>query len=639
MFEFRHAVTLSLFLAGNVMFAGEVVFADFEGESYAPWEAAGEAFGSTPARGTLPSQQKVEGYLGKGLVNSYLKGDTSTGELRSPEFVIQHDFVNFLIGGGEHPGKTCLNLEVQGEVVRTATGLDAERLQWHTWNVKERKGSKARLVVVDGESGGWGHVNLDHIVFSDTAKTRPGPPDPIVRAMASVEESAQAAAKDSSRPAFHFRPPGNWMNDPNGPIFHGGYLHMFYQHNPYGENWGHMHWGHARTKDLIRWQHMPIALAPSKELGEEHVFSGSATLDGEGRPILFYTSIAKGKSAGEHAEQWAALGDEKLVSWRKLPANPIMEDGIHGGQRIWDWRDPYHFKYQGQSYMVLGGNLNQAKGGQAVVTLYKALNSELTRWEYRGILFTHPDREVVNIECPNFFELDGKWVLIISPHRRVEYFVGSFDGKTFTPSTRGMVDHSDNYYAPNGTFDSKGNHLLWGWVRGFPGGGGWNGCLTLPRRLSIDRQGLLRQTLAPEVKQLREDRFHIGKVLLKEGMRYAPPPRGNQLEIQTEVQIQPGARLAVILGGGPDRKPLELSYEGGRLKVGGQSADLQLGRSGILKLRVLVDRSLVEVFANDSAPFSVVHPLQDESTGVEFKAEQGTVLVRKTSIWRLRSAW
>lgn len=467
MVDIRNVITLSLLLASNLALAEDLVFADFEGDSYAPWEVSGEAFGTGPARGTLPNQQRVEGFLGKGLVNSYLHGDLSTGELRSPEFTIRHDYINFLIGGGEHPGKTSLQLLLNGEVVRTATGLDEERLQWHTWNVKEFKGALARLVVVDSAKGGWGHINLDQIVFGDTAKTRPGPQDPIVRAMASIEAAAVVAARDPLRPAYHFRPPGNWMNDPNGPIFHNGFLHMFYQHNPYGENWGHMHWGHARSRDMIQWQHMPVALAPSKELGEEHVFSGSATLDGQGRPMIFYTSIFAGRSAGEHAEQWAAIGDERLVTWRKHPANPILEESIHGGQKIWDWRDPYHFKYRGHSYLVLGGNTNQGKGGGAVVTLYKALNSDLTRWEYLGILFKHPDPDVVNIECPNFFELDGKWVLIVSPHRRVEYFTGTFDGKTFVPETRGLVDHSDNYYAPNGAFDPKGRHWLWGWVRGF----------------------------------------------------------------------------------------------------------------------------------------------------------------------------
>src|SRR5580765_20545 len=120
-----------------------------------------------------------------------------------------------------------------------------------------------------------------------------GSGDAIARAMASVAEAAPRAEADPTRPVYHFRPPANWMNDPNGPIYHKGYYHMFYQHNPYGDKWGNMHWGHARSRDLVRWEHLPIALWPSKEAGEEHVFSGCALINDQGQPMIFYTSIAR----------------------------------------------------------------------------------------------------------------------------------------------------------------------------------------------------------------------------------------------------------------------------------------------------------------------------------------------------------
>ena len=142
----------------------------------------------------------------------------------------------------------------------------------------------------------------------------------LLRAMGSVQNAAERAAKDPARPQFHFRAPGNWMNDPNGPIFHRGYYHMFYQHNPYGDGWGHMHWGHARSKDLVHWEHLPIALWPSKAHGEEHVFSGCAALDGKGRPILFYTSIGH-----PVPECWAAVPeDDQLLLWKKRESNPVL---------------------------------------------------------------------------------------------------------------------------------------------------------------------------------------------------------------------------------------------------------------------------------------------------------------------------
>lgn len=148
------------------------VLADFEGDDYAGWEATGEAFGTAPARGTLPNQQPVDGFRDRGLVNTYRGGDAAQGTLTSPEFTIDRDFLSFLIGGGRHPGQTCLNLLVDGRITRTATGDDAERLAWKSWNVRDLRGRRARLQIVDRATGGWGHINVDHILLAD-APARP----------------------------------------------------------------------------------------------------------------------------------------------------------------------------------------------------------------------------------------------------------------------------------------------------------------------------------------------------------------------------------------------------------------------------------------------------------------------------------
>src|SRR5262249_32779114 len=134
----------------------------------------------------------------------------------------------------------------------------------------------------------------------------------------------------------------------------------------------------------------------------------------------------------------------------------------------------------------------------------RAENDDLTEWKYLGVLFQHPDKDVKNIECPNFFKLGDRWVLIVSQGQPVQYFVGSLDGATmkFAAQTRGVMDYG-NYYAPNCLADASGRRILWGWVNGFKGGLGWNGCLTLPRVLSLASDGTLRQRPAPEVAKLR----------------------------------------------------------------------------------------------------------------------------------------
>lgn len=147
----------------------KIVVMDFEGPDYGDWEVTGEAFGKGPAHGTLPNQQSVSGFLGGGLVNTYLGGDRPHGTLTSPALKIDRKYINFLIGGGSHADETCINLIVDGQVVRTATGKDNEKLEWHFWNVEDLQGKTARIEIVDRHSGGWGHINIDQIELADEA--------------------------------------------------------------------------------------------------------------------------------------------------------------------------------------------------------------------------------------------------------------------------------------------------------------------------------------------------------------------------------------------------------------------------------------------------------------------------------------
>lgn len=149
-----------------------IVIADFEGSDYAGWKATGTAFGEKPAAGTLPGQMPVEGFLGKGLVNSFLGGDNPTGTLTSPAFKIERKFITFLIGGGGWADETGMNLLLDGKVVRTATGTNtnaggSERLALLAWDVAEYAGREVSIQIIDHRSGGWGHINVDHILQTD----------------------------------------------------------------------------------------------------------------------------------------------------------------------------------------------------------------------------------------------------------------------------------------------------------------------------------------------------------------------------------------------------------------------------------------------------------------------------------------
>ncbi len=618
----------------------DLLIADFEAPNYGAWEVTGTAFGPGPARGALAGQMAVGGFLGSALVNSFFGGDGGTGTLLSPPFTIERGRITFLIGGGKHAGETCIHLLVDGQPARTATGPNSEFLRPHSWNVADLRGKSARIQIVDRHQGGWGHINIDHIVQSDQApRVEDDRAAALARAAASVKTAAVRAEQDRARPVYHFRAPGNWMNDPNGPIQHGGWYHVFYQHNPYGDAWGHMHWGHARSRDLVRWEHLPIALWPSLARSEEHCFSGCATLDGGGNPILFYTSIG-------HAEPecWAAVPeDADLLRWKKHPASPVLTAGS-APVKLHEWRDPFIFRAEGRTFMVHGGNLNASKGGQAVVSLYEAKSADLARWEFKSILFTHPDPQVKNIECPNFFPLGGKWVLITSPHRACDYFVGTFDAAAgkFHAEKNGFADRSTNYYAPNCFEDSTGRRILWGWIKDFPGGRGWNGCFTLPRILSIGPDGLLRQVPAPEVETLRGESTSMADLELAEGKPYLHPTGGETLEILAELDRGTASRVALRLRRSADgARAAEIAFDGETLDVAGVKVPLEPAESEkALKLRLFLDRSVLEVYAADGREcITRVLGGSPEDQGVELRASGGKAVLRRLDVWTLKPVW
>ncbi len=455
----------------------------------------------------------------------------------------------------------------------------------------------------------------------------------LLRANADIAAATPRALADPTHPIFHITGPAQWINDPNGPIFYKGFYHLFYQLHPFSDESGPKFWGHVRSRDLAKWEPLPVALWPSRELGEAEVWSGCCTLNGLGQPMCFYTSVGPAKGPFDHADQWAALGDDDLITWQKSPANPVLTDTLNG-KKIYDWRDPFVFKEGKKTFLVTGGHM--AREHQAAVNIYEAENPELTKWKHRGVMFQHPDAGAPTVECPNFFKLGDQWVLFVSPYGKVQYFVGDFDAATcrFTPRTRGLLDYGSSFYAPNTMQVPDGRRLVWGWLNGFPGGHGWNGCLSVPRQLSLSRAGELRQTPAPQLSKLRGQAVAWKKIHLENGSQTLPLPKTNTLEIAVELELQTVKNVALKFGG------VDVSFNGTELKVLDAVAPLALAPGQrILKLRIFIDRSVLEVFANDTVCVTkIISPLKAEAT-LELRATDGRATARHVEVWPIKTIW
>ena len=449
------------------------------------------------------------------------------------------------------------------------------------------------------------------------------------------------------RPRYHFLPPANWMNDPNGLIQWQGVYHLFYQHNPHGAFWGTMHWGHAASRDLVHWEHWPIALAPTPGGPDaDGCFSGCAVDDG-GVPTLVYTGVSP-------EVQCLATSRDGLRTWQKHPANPVIA-APPPGLSVTGFRDPCVWREGNDWLMALGSGL-EGMGG--AVLLYRS--ADLRHWDYLGPLCTGREEETGAVwECPNFFALGGRHALITSPIplRRAIYFTGRYAEHRFTPAVQGTVDWGGCYYAPQ-ILREAGRTLLFGWL--WEGrspdaqqAAGWAGVMSLPRALSLTADGQLAFAPALELQALRREPRHFAALDLAPGAEtMLPGVSGDSLEIALE--LDPGEALTCGLRllctpDGSEEAGIVYDRAGGQLLIDRARSSLSDGvereaRGGplaltpgeALRLRVFVDRSVVEVFANETLCItSRVYPTQADAMGVRLFAQGGGAKAWSLDVWQM----
>ena len=317
--------------------------------------------------------------------------------------------------------------------------------------------------------------------------------------------------KEQYRPQIHFTPARNWMNDPNGMVYADGVYHLFYQYNPKGNDWGNMSWGHATSKDLIRWEELPVALTRD-DLGD--IFSGSAVIDkdntagfGAGALVALYTS------AGTAQQQSLAYSMDGGKNFTRFSGNPVIRNNDD------NLRDPKVFWHEESGKWVMA----LAKGWAKGIEFYGS--SDLKTWTHLST-FVVPlsGRPDLQWECPDLVRMDykggRKWVLIVSVNpggpilgSGTMYLTGEFDGTTFTADERDYplwLDYGMDNYA-GVTWSKTGSRLVMlGWMNNWSYAGNvpcspWRSAMTLPRELKLveyDGKPLLCSTVVKEIDRI-----------------------------------------------------------------------------------------------------------------------------------------
>ena len=468
-----------------------------------------------------------------------------------------------------------------------------------------------------------------------------------------------------TRPGYHFSPRVGWLNDPNGFSWYKGQFHLFYQYHPYGPQWGPMHWGHAVSKDLIRWQYKPAALAPDTPYDEGGCFSGTAETLPDGRQLLMYTSVVWLPDDPDHRgfqTQSLAVGDGENYS--KYEGNPVLtaEDLPKGGNP-YEFRDPKIWQEEDGTWRAIAANQNETEGAQML--LFRSRDG--WSWEFAKTLVRNDHRLGTMWECPDFFRLDEKQVLIGSAMNMLEddrefhsgnnsfYMTGEYDreSESYREEVVRPMDYGIDFYAPQTLEAPDGRRILIGWMQN-PDTANQRtvshpvfGQMTIPRELSI-RDGKLYQQPVREIAEYHDDMAEYQGVTIEEETSL-PGVSGRQVDLDCTVYMEPrkGNRFTMRFAKDADFYT-ELSYfpEEGivRLdrKFSGQRRaiirhrDAKVSTDGVLKIRLLLDRYSVEAFVNEGEKvMTMTLETRLSAEEITFAAEGGATMdIRK---YRLRS--
>ena len=465
--------------------------------------------------------------------------------------------------------------------------------------------------------------------------------------------------QDRNRPAYHLTPTIGWMNDPNGFSLYKGEYHLFYQYHPYDTKWGPMHWGHVKTKDFIHWERLPAAMAPDMDYDRNGCFSGSAIELDDGRQLLVYTGVKAVREENgelrEHQTQCVAVGDG--LNYEKYEENPVITaDDLPAGGSPFDFRDPKIWREGDTFYLVVG---NRPADGSGSILMYESADG--LRWKYKGVLAACHNQFGRMWECPDFFELNGKYVLLTSPQEMtaigLEFhagngnlcLIGEFDREKchLVRENVQAIDYGLDFYAPQTLLTPDGRRVMIGWMQDWETSNCQSssmrcfGQMTVPRELSL-KDGRLYQNPVRELKACRSYQILYRNVLLT-GMTTLQNVRGRVVDMT--VNIRPASLNAMyswfkinVAGDGEHMTTIRYKPECNTIRIDrtrcGFPHDIVnvrdfvvQPRGGEIKLRILLDKYSMELFVNDGEQAATTVIYTDVSADAISFESMGSVIM------------
>ncbi len=445
----------------------------------------------------------------------------------------------------------------------------------------------------------------------------------IEKAQQEIDAKKDIVKNGNMRQHYHFMTQAGWLNDPNGLIYYKGKYHFFFQYNPYYGFWDYMHWGHAVSDDVLHWEYLPLALAPSESY-DDHMrggcFSGSA-IEHDGKLFLMFTGTT---NDGKGFEQTQCIAySEDGIHFEKYEGNPVLTapDGVPTHL----FRDPKVWKHEDTYYMVCGASREHM--GQAL--LYRS--KDMLHWTFFNVLAESRGEWGYMWECPDFYPMGDKYVLMFSPmgagQRTVVYLVGDFDYETgkFAYHVTGEIDWGFDYYAPQSFLAPDGRRIIvgwancWDWMPFWKDWGptykeGWCGWFNIPREVRMMEDGTLQFVPIKELEQIRTAGYKQEKLVLEpgeDGETALKAGDGISFEIKMKIDLQntDAQKLELILRCGEGKRTLcTFDFKNAQMTVDRSKADgwsegtsksvSYLKGKKELDIHIFSDQSSLEIFTD-----------------------------------------